>query len=228
MNKLFNFRLVFIAIAMLCTIQVSAQSRDFIRKQIDKWGECRNVAITQTNGDLALYGKNGYAHSGCPEDLNQAIVSLNEANLYIDDVQLTEEGRWLILVDNNEAVFNGIPESLKNRLNKYYEADEVVNSVTFNDDGDWIVITQNYVTTSDPDLTNEITKGCEKMGKVWAACLTNDAMVIVYENGYKMSGNVPSTLEDALDNVEFNVFRLKIAGECWFMADVDGNCSYDM
>ena len=101
MNKLFNIKSVIIAIAMLFSLQVSAQSREALRQQIDEWGECRNVAITETNGDLALYGKNGYANLGCPEDLNAAIKELNNQNLFIADVQLTEEGRWVILYGNN-------------------------------------------------------------------------------------------------------------------------------
>ena len=112
---------------------------------------------------------------------------------------------------------------MENQIRAYNEANEVINSITFNDAGDWVMISQNYVVTSDKEMTDEITNNCEEFGKVWAACVTNDAMVVVYENGYKMEGNVPSNLEEALDNVEFDVFRLKISGECWFMADVDGN-----
>jgi len=44
-----------------------------------------------------LYGRNGCARKGCPESLNEAITELNNDAEFIDDVQLTESGNWLVL-----------------------------------------------------------------------------------------------------------------------------------
>ena len=46
----------------LTTICANAQrDRNYVKSQIKKWGTCKNVAITKTNGDVALYGTCGYA-----------------------------------------------------------------------------------------------------------------------------------------------------------------------
>lgn len=95
------------------------QGRAYIRKQIDSWGECRNVAITKSNGDLALYGRNGFAKSDLPYNLNEALTELNNERKYIDDVQLTENGRWLILWGNNGIRWNNIPYSLERKVREY-------------------------------------------------------------------------------------------------------------
>lgn len=205
-----------------------AQGREYIRNAIDRWGGCRNVAITKYNGDLALYGKNGFAVSDCPDDLVDAIDELNEDGEFIDDVQLTEAGRWLVLYGDNGIVWNNIPYSLENKLREYNNRREVITSVTFNDDGDWIVISTDYYSCSDATIQEFMAEGAREYGQIWAACITNDALVVVYEGGFRTIGNVPDSLRAALGKTTLDVFRLKIAGQAWFFADQEGRYQYSM
>lgn len=224
-----NFRLLATIFALVsCVSNVSAQSREYVRKAIEEWGECRNVAITNTNGDLALYQDNGYAHYDCPEELNKSILSLHEKGEFIDDVQLTEEGKWLILYGDNGFLWYDVPASLETKLKEYNNEEEVVTSATFNDAGDWIIISTQYFSASDPEIEKWLKAGNEKYGQLWAACVTDDAVVAVYENGYQFTGNIPDSLQKALEETELNVYRLKISGDAWFFADKDGKFDYNM
>lgn len=224
-----NFRIIALVTAMICVANgAAAQGRDYIRKAIDDWGECRNVALTENNGDLALYKENGYAHYDCPEDLDATIQKLHANNEFIDDVQLTESGKWLILYGDNGLRWNDIPASLEAQLKEYNGKGEVITSATFNDAGDWIIISTNYFSASDPEVQAWLKKGNEKYGQIWAACVTDDAAVAVYENGYQFLGEIPASLEKALDETELDVYRLKIAGDSWFFADQEGTYQYDM
>lgn len=225
-----KFLMSFMAIIAIAasTSTLSAQSREYIRNAISEWGECRNVAITKTNGDLALYGRNGCARSGCPRDLNDAIVELHDDGEYIDDIQLTEDGSWLILYGDNGLVWDDIPYSLERELREYHDMQEVITSVTFNDAGNWIVITTNYFSSSHSEVNEWLKDGNEEYGQLWAACVTDDAIVAVFEDGYKFLGNVPESLKKALRETNLDVYRLKIAGTAWFFADKDGNYRYNM
>lgn len=205
-----------------------AQGRQYIRDAIDSWGGCRNVAITKYNGDLALYGTNGYAVSGCPSGLTEEIDRLNEEGEFIDDIQLTERGRWLILYGDNGIIWNNIPSSLEMKLREFNNMREVITSVTFNDEGEWIVITTNYFSSSDESIQEWIKDGHEAYGQLWAACITDDALVAVYEDGFKVFGNIPDSLRRALRDTTLDVYRLKIAGSAWFFADLDGRYKYSM
>lgn len=73
---------LFLSVTFTCltSTEANAQSRDrsYIREQISRRGECRNVAITKTNGDLMIYGRNGWAASGCPSGLTDALDELTE------------------------------------------------------------------------------------------------------------------------------------------------------
>lgn len=224
--KSFNFyanRLLVITLFLLVSVSSFGQGRKYIKDQIRAKGECRNVAITKTNGDLMLYGKNGCANEGCPRSLQEALAELNNDNKFIDDVQLTEQGRWLILYGNNGIRWNDIPYSLEKKLRKYNDENEVITSVTFNDAGDWIVITTNYFSSSDDRINQWLKDGNEKHGQLWAACITDDALVAVFANGYSFAGEVPYSLKEALRKTRLNVFRLKIAGDAWFFANKEGN-----
>lgn len=60
------------ALMTVFTVSLFAQSRgrNYIKQNISEWGGCRNVAITDTGGDLALNGKNDYAYTaGIPQAL---------------------------------------------------------------------------------------------------------------------------------------------------------------
>lgn len=124
--------LLLMAVTLLCNMTtITAQnSREYIRNQIKYQGNCRNVAITKTNGDQMLYGKNGWASSGCPTGLTNALNELNEANEFIDDVQLTESGRWLILYGNNGFRWSNIPYSLEQKIREDNDDGEIITSVT--------------------------------------------------------------------------------------------------
>lgn len=213
---------------LACLPAMGQNSRSYIRGKINDWGECRNVAITRTNGDIALYGTNGWAGSGLPSGLMSAIRELHNNEEYIDDIQLTERGSWLILYGNNGLRWSGIPYSLEREIRHYNSQGEVITSVTFNDSGDWIVITTEHISSSHSNIQDWLVAGMNNFGKLWTACVTDDGMVAVYENGYKFYGNVPSDLRSNLNSTSLDVYRLKIAGTSWFFADKDGSYQYNM
>lgn len=213
---------------LLPYVTFAQNSREYIRNAIRGWGECRNVAITRTNGDLALYADNGCARSGVPKSLNDAISELNHDRKYIDDIQLTENGKWLILYGNNGLKWNNIPGSLESMLRDYNNNGEVITAVTFNDDGDWIIISTEHISASSPSIQDWVAEGMDSYGGVQTACITDDGCVVVYENGYRFLGNVPNDLKTALKETKLDVYRLKIAGTAWFFADKSGRYRYNM
>ncbi len=212
-----------------CLGAQAQNSRKYIKQQIEKWGECRNVALTLYGGDVALYGKNGYASDGIPRDMLKALRELHDEGSYIDDVQLTENGSWLILYGNNGFRWDGISSSLESTLRRYNADKEVVTSVTFNDNGDWLVISTEHWSASDERYNAFIREGMNKYGNLWAAHFTNDALVLCYERGYKYLGNVPQNLKNKLSETSLNVYRIKFLSDgTYFIADKNERYSYYM
>ena len=214
----------------LTTIGANAQrDRNYVKSQIKKWGTCKNVAITKTNGDVALYGTCGYATSNVPAALSNKLKELNKANTLIDDVQLTESGKWCVLYGRNDATWTtDIPSGLANKINEFHNNNYVVRSISFNDYGRWVIVSDEYYATSSTELTNWLKSGSDRWGRLWAVCVTDDATVAVYEKGFCYRGNVPEKLKEALRSTSFNVYRLKVSGDSWFFADTNGNYRYWM
>jgi len=212
-----------------CMSVTAQNSRSYIKQQINKWGSCRNVAITMTGGDLALNWNNAYACSGIPRGLADALEELNEGRELIDDVQLTEGGRWLVLYGDNGFRWNDIPYSLEQKIREYNNNREVITSVTFNDKGGWIVISKDYISASSTEVYDWIKEGIDAYGQLWAAHMTNDGLVLCYERGYKFLGDVPENLKRKLKETNINVYRIKFLSDgTYFIADTDGNYSYYM
>lgn len=215
---------------LCCTfcMTYAQSSREYIRGKIREWGECKNVAITETNGDLALYKDNGWAGSGLPTALSNALHELHDNGEIINDVCLTENGRWLVLYGNNGFRWEGIPYSLENKIREFNSDNEVVISVSFNDAGDWIVIGEEYYSASSTELLNWLKEGANMYGMLWSICVTDQAAIACYENGFRTLGNCPSVLKSRLREIDFNVYRIKIAGESFFLADKYGRYDYRM
>ncbi len=178
-------------------------------------------------GGVALYQKNGYADLNVPSAMAKRLKELNEAGELIDDVQLTENGKWLILWGNNGINWFGLPSDLEAVLKKLNAKNAVINSVTFNDKNEWIVITSDEIEYSSEENHERIAKGMEEYGALWAAHLTEDGLVLCYENGYQYFGNVPDALRKRLAETKLDVFRIKfLSTGAYFFADHDGNYAY--
>ena len=103
---------------------------------------------------------------------------------------------------------------------------EFLSSVSFNDYGNWTLISNERILSS-PDLGDDIEEGTRQNGEVLSAHMTNDGLVVCYENGFMLYGDVPDKVREKLGSLKFKVYRLKFLpdGTC-FMADKDGT-NYD-
>lgn len=222
-RQLFKSVLLILAMCLTATSVSAQRDRSYVKNQMKKWNSCKNVAITKTNGDVALYGKCGYAASNVPTGLLNKLRELNKANTLIDDVQLTESGKWCVLYGRNDAAWVNAPSALSSKIHDFHNKNYVVRSITFNDHGDWVIVSDEYYATSSTDLTNWLKNGSSKYGRLWAVCVTDDAAVAVFANGFCVRGDVPEDMLSALRSTSFNVYRLKVSGSSWFFADEDGN-----
>lgn len=180
------------------------------------------------NGDLMLFGTNGWAANDCPIDLTTALRELGREGEFIEDVHLTESGNWIIQYGDNKFRWSGIPRSLKKKIKYFMSGGETITSVTFNDLGDWIVITTKHYSASDSELQDWLDVVNEEQGQIWNACITDDAIVVVCENGYGHLGDIPTALMDSLVETDMFVRKLKIAGEAWFFSDGVKEYDYQM
>lgn len=220
---------ILFTISLVLTMVMQAQnSRDFIKQHIQEENECNSVAITQSNGNAMIYGRNGWASEGCPKKFTEALRELNNENKKIQDIHLTEDGRWIILFENNGMQWDNIYEELLNKMIKYNEDGEEITTITCNDDGEWILITTKSISASSNELLEWLGEGLDLYGQLWTASVTNDAIIAVYENGFRLWGNIPEGLTIAIEECDCNIYTIKIAGDAWFFRCTDGYWHYYM
>lgn len=154
-RQLIKSLLLVLAMSLTATSASAQRDHNYVKNQIKKWGTCKNVAITKTNGDVALYDKCGYAASSVPTGLLNKPKELNKSNTLIDDVQLTENGRWCVLYGRNDAEWTtNAPSGLVSKINEFHNNNYVVRSISFNDFNQWVIVSDEYYATSSTDLTN--------------------------------------------------------------------------
>lgn len=229
MRNLFGIRCLAVVVALLLAFGATAQnSRYYIKKSIEAWDTCRTVAISNYSGNAAITGHNSVAMQDLPEELSTLLKELNKSKSYIDDVQVTDDGMWIVLHGDGDISHSTLPESLESALCRFRDRGERITSVSFNDDGVWIIASERHVLASERRITEWLTAGFKEYGKLWSTCVTRRSIVAVYERGYRYLGDIPEDLKRALGRSRLNIYRLKIIDDAWFFADKQGNYRYDM
>ncbi len=217
--------LLLVLVAITCLATTFARDRYYINTSIQKWGSCRNVAITDKGGDIALVGTNRCAYDKIPAYLAKNIDQLNDSAYYIHDIQLTEKGRWLIRYGNGLIRWHKIPVMLQNSIYELIANRHVIKTVTFNDKSEWIVVCEDGVVKSSfTQMDDWVRSGSEKYGSLRFAQINNEGMILAFERGYYYVGNVSQKLKDALRNAEFEVNVVKFTPQgAYFIGDMLGN-----
>jgi hypothetical protein len=226
-----NMNRLIAILALLIPLISSAQllNRDYIKREIENWGSCKNVAITQHGGDIALSGKNAYAYMGpIPSGLTESLDELSSEGELIDDVVLTEDGIYIVLFGRNGFRYAGVPYSLEQKMKEYNSNNDLILAITVNDQEDWIII-GDKISASSQRLMDMIRNGMKKYGALWSAHVTNDGLALVYEKGFQFMGNVPEILKQHAEQAKFDVFRIKFTADgAFFIADRKGHYDYRM
>ena len=222
--------LLFAAITIASVTASVGQSRYFIKECIREWGACREVAITDKGGDIALNGTNQFAHDGISKTLAKNLQNLHDSAYQINDVQLTEKGRWLINYGNGLLRWHKIPVMLRNSIFELIASGQQIRSVTFNDDSEWIVVSdKGDVRSSFIKMDDWVEAGRAKYGALRFAQINNEGMILAYERGYMYLGNVSQKLKDALRAADFDVTTIKFTPQgAYFFAGKDGSYIYNM
>lgn len=203
-------------------------NRNYIKNAITQYGSCHNVSLTRTNGDVMLYGKNGYAGQNCPTAMLSELKRLRNKGARLKDVQLTENGNYCILFNRNDCSWNHVPSGLRSKILEYKRKNYEVTAVAFNDRYDWVIVAKNVYACSNTALSANLRESGKKYGRLLTVCMTNECTIAVYQGGYRFIGTIPAGLKAALNSAPFDVRVVKVAGTAWFISDGSGRYKYHM
>ena len=203
----------------------SRESREYILNSMRQWNQCRSVALTQTQGNIAIYGRDGYSSMGVPSSLVDRLRQAINAREQIEDIHIAESGGWLLFTLNT-VYWDGIDSNLDNKLREISRNNEKVITATFNTRGEWILITDKTYSSSSSDIQNWLTQGYNERGGIISVSITDDGVITsVHERGWRIRGSAPQALINALNSSNLDFKRIKICGTAWFFADNNGSYS---
>ena len=137
--------------------------------------------------------------------LKKRIEEANSSNAEITDINITENGNYVIILGGSGYWTLGYPDAFLKKLEQYRTGDlrdDNILSACFNDRGEWVVITDKHYSYSNETIKNFILKAEELYEEVYYAYITNYGMIACCKNGvyYK---NIPSNLAEALKKLTF-------------------------
>ena len=205
-------------------------ARKYIKEFIDEQGGCRIAAITKKGAAVAISHKSNWAHcNGCPSGLVKVVKDIDKKSYRINDVCLTESGKWVVVFGGNGVRQEGIPQAMQDALVQYNDNNEEIYCAALNDSGDWVVISDKHYSSASTGIQNWLNEIPREYGELLYVSLTDDAKIAVYEGGYSYVGNYPKDMRKALKKSDFKPKVVKMAGDSWFFADATGSrCHYSM
>ena len=171
--------------------QKNKYGRNQIRKSINKWGECKNGSLSIEHGAVVLYGSNGYFCSAAVDNrLSSKLKSINKNGGTINDVNIAENGQFLILYDNNQW-YGVLPSDLKSALDDY-SYDTKFRSISFNESGTYAITTSKGFKSNNITYQSFYDENVEEYGKLYSVNICGDGAVFCYSDGARYCGHIPN------------------------------------
>ena len=177
-------------------------SRSILNELIEDSGNCRIVSFYK-DGGVAITRNNGYAYSGIPAMMADVIETLLKNDYHIDEVVMSDDGKWLVVYNGNGYYSDNLPNSLKQKLHSYRVRHEKIQNVAFNEYGDWIVVSDKHFSASDPNLQQWLRIGYDEYGDIEDVYMSRYSVVACFERGYQYI-DAPDALKVALSDCNFS------------------------
>lgn len=200
----------------------------YIKEAINGWGKCRTGAITEYGAGVGIYGDYGYAYTGStPSKLKKRIKEAYDDKSKITDINITENGNYVIILNGAGYWTLGYPERFPKKLEELRVgdlSDDKVLSACFNDRGEWVIISDKHYIYSNESIKNFITKAEDLYGAVNYAYITNKGMIACCKHGVYYR-NIPSNLAEALKKLTFKPKVIKFTDNGLYLI-TDGESQY--
>ncbi|MBQ0062898.1 MAG: sel1 repeat family protein [Prevotella sp.] len=185
--------------AITSIVEDDIYDRSSIKKNINKWGECKNGTLSIKHGAIAIYKSNGYAYSnGVDKRLSSKIKEINNAHKSIDDVNITDNGYFIVVYDGGTDWYGVIPSSLSTALKKYPNG-TVFRSISFNDETGVYAITTSESFESNNKMYNDcFNENIGTKGQLLSANINDNGCVFCFSKGVEYCGYIPNNLKPAV------------------------------
>lgn len=180
--------------------QKNKYGRNQLRKAIKKWGECNNGALSLEHGAVALYGSNGYFCSAAVDDrISSKLKSINKSGGNINDINITENGNFIIVYNNGKEWYGALPSELKTALNNYSYGTKF-KSISFNESGTYAITTSDGFQSNNSIYQAFYDDNIDDFGELLSVNICGDGAVFCYSDKARYCGRIPDEVESAMQS----------------------------
>lgn len=233
--------LTVVAALSAAMLSCAAQSdHAFIKQLIDERGEFRIVSMTESKGDIVVFGDNDFhTTEGVPEKLLAELQRIQKKGERIVDVQHTDKGSWIVVYGDNDYTSSllGHPSlyrTMVSKLNELKQKKIPIRSLSFCEVGYWAIITEGSLDDDTADSSIESIGELQGLlgqqgahGNVLAVYFSGNAGIAVYENGSVQFGEMSADMLDMVANDNEGVTDISFCGQSWFLSKGESNYVYD-
>ena len=225
------------AAALSCLAQ---DGHAYVKQLIDERGTFRIVSMTETKGDIVVFGDNEfYTTGGVPEKLLAELQRIQDKGIRIVDVQHTDQGSWIVVYGKNDYTSSllGHPSLYRTMISKLNELKHKkipIKSLSFCEIGYWAIITEGALDDDNADSSIESIGELQGLlgqqdahGNVLAVYFSGNAGIAVYENGSVQFGEISPDLLDLVSNENEGVTDVSFCGKSFFLSKGETNYVYD-
>lgn len=226
-----------LAAALSCPAQ---DKHSYIKQLIDERGEFRIVSMTETKGDIVVFGDNEfYTDGSVPEKLLEELTRIQSKGIRIADVQHTDRGSWVVVYGKNDysSSLLGHPSLYRTmvaKLNELKQKKIAIRSLSFCEIGYWAIITEGAADDENADSAIESIGELQGLlgqqgthGNVLAVYFSGNAGIAIYENGSVQFGDISPDLLDMVSNENDEVTDISFCGKSFFLSKGESEYVYD-
>lgn len=172
--------------------------RNQLRKAIKKWGECNNGSLSLEHGAVAIYGSNGYFCSSAVDDrISSKLNSINSSGGNIVDINITENGNFIIVYNSGKDWYGVLPPALNSALNDYSYGTKY-KSISFNESGTYAITTSDGFQSNNAVYQAFYDDNVDEFGELLSVNVCGDGAVFCYSDKTRYCGHIPAVVESAI------------------------------
>lgn len=174
--------------------------RDSLRKQIKKWGQCNNGSLSLEHGAVAVYGSNGYFCSSTVDSrLSSKLDDINSSNIDVIDINITENGNFIIVYNGGLEWYGALPSGLNSALNTFSYGTRF-KSISFNESGTYAITTSDGFKSNNSIYQAFYDDNVDDFGELLSVNICGDGAVFCYSDKTRYCGRIPEDVESGIRN----------------------------
>lgn len=176
----------------------SKYGRNQLRKSIKKWGECKNASLSLGYGAVAIYGSNGYFCSATVDSrISSKLKSINKSGGNVIDINITENGNFIIIYNKGKEWYGVLPATLKKALDDFPYGTEF-KSISFNESGTYAITTSKGFFSNNSVYQAFYDDNVNDFGELLSVNISGNGAVFCYSDKTRYCGRIPVEVESAI------------------------------